>query len=111
MRAAGIAILAVAAGCVAPPQGSGDVARGREVVASRDANCLLCHVAPGFGSRPMGDLGPPLDGVGARLGEGELRQRVADSLSLNRETIMPPYGRILTPQQIEDTVAYLKSLR
>ena len=106
-----MAILAVAAGCAVTAPGSGDVARGREVVASREANCLLCHVVPGFGTRPMGDLGPALDGVGARLGETELRVRVTDSLALNRETIMPPYGRILTRQQIEDTVAYLRSLR
>ena len=111
MRAARIAILAVAAGCAVTGPGPGDAARGREIVASRDANCLLCHVVTGSGARAMGDLGPPLDGVGARMNEAELRLRVRDSLALNPETIMPPYGRILSAQQIEDTVAYLRSLR
>ena len=109
--AGGIAILAVAAGCAATAPGYGDAARGREVVSSREANCLLCHVVSGFGARAMGDLGPPLDGVGARMSEAELRQRVGDSRAFNSETIMPPYGRILSAQQIEDTVAYLRSLR
>lgn len=110
-RAGSIAILAVAAGCAATAPAPGDAARGREVVASREANCLLCHVVPGFGARPQGDLGPPLDGVGARMKRAELRMRVADSLALNPETIMPPYGRILDVRQIEDIVAYLESLR
>jgi sulfur-oxidizing protein SoxX len=74
----------------------------------------------------MGNLGPPLSGVGARLNQGQLRLRIVDSMRLNRDTIMPPYYRIdglndvgerwrgrpvLTAQQVEDTVAYLLTLR
>jgi len=55
-----------------------------------------------------------------------LRLRIVDSMSLNRETVMPSYYRteglarvagswrgkpILSAQQIEDTVAYLLTLR
>ncbi len=104
----------------------GDVARGRDVLLGRDANCVLCHAVPQAGGRLMGNLGPPLSGVGTRLNEGQLRLRVVDSMRLNRDTIMPSYYRInglndvaepwrgkpvLTAQQVEDAVAYLLTLR
>lgn len=106
--------------------GVGDAARGREVVAGRDANCLLCHAVPGAGKRSMGDLGPTLAGVASRLSAGQIRLRIVDSAILNPETIMPSYYRVeglkrvaepwrgkpvLTAQQIEDTIAYLLTLR
>ena len=74
----------------------------------------------------MGNLAPPLGGVGARLDEGQLRLRIVDSMRLNPQTIMPSYYRLdglnqvaaawrgktlLTAQQVEDTVAYLLTLR
>lgn len=92
----------------------------------RDGNCLLCHAVPETGARFMGNLAPPLSGVGARLTEGQLRMRMVDSSRLNRDTIMPAYYRvdrlnevaqayrdkpILTAQQIEDIVAFLATLR
>ena len=103
-----------------------DPARGREIVMGRDGNCLLCHALPETGARFMGNLAPPLSGVGTRLSTGQLRLRLVDSLRLNRDTIMPSYYRvdglnqvaqafrgkpILTAQQIEDTIAYLATLR
>lgn len=106
--------------------GTGDPARGREVIAGRDANCLLCHVAPQTGARFMGNIGPPLAGVGARLTAGQLRLRVVDSSRLNADTVMPPYYRVhglvrvapayrgkpvLSAQQVEDVVAYLQTLK
>jgi L-cysteine S-thiosulfotransferase len=109
---------------LAPSQG--DPLRGRQVVTGRDGNCLLCHAVPETGARQMGDLAPPLSGVGARLSAGQLRLRIVDSMQLNRDTIMPSYYRtsglqqvaaewrgkpILTAQQVEDTVAYLLTLR
>ena len=110
----------------APLAGRGDPARGREIVLSRDSNCILCHAVPDSGVRFMGDLGPPLAGAGARLTAGQLRLRIADSMRLNPDTIMPSYYRVegltgvaaqyrgrpvLTAQQIEDVVAYLLTLR
>jgi sulfur-oxidizing protein SoxX len=104
----------------------GDAARGKQVVASRDSNCLLCHSVPDAGTRFMGNLGPPLAGVATRLSEAQLRLRIVDSLRLNPETVMPSYYRmdglnqvgeawrgrpVLTAQQVEDTVAYLLTLR
>jgi sulfur-oxidizing protein SoxX len=105
---------------------AGDPARGREVMAGRDANCLLCHAVPETGIRFMGDIAPPLSGVGSRLSAGQLRLRVVDQSRLNADTVMPSYYRIeglvrvapayrgkpvLTAQQIEDVVAYLQTLK
>lgn len=105
---------------------SGDAARGRTVMAGRDANCLLCHAVPESGERFMGNVAPPLSGIGSRLSAAQLRLRVVDQSRLNRDTVMPSYYRvtgfsnvaeayrgkpILTAQQIEDIVAYLQTLR
>lgn len=104
----------------------GDPARGRVVMAGRDANCLLCHAVSESGERFMGNIGPSLSGVGRRLSPAQLRLRIVDQSRLNRDTVMPSYYRvsglirvaaayrgkpILTAQQVEDVVAYLQTLR
>jgi len=105
---------------------SGDPLRGRAVVSGRDANCLLCHAVPETGARFMGDIAPSLSGVGSRFSDGQLRLRIVDQSRLNPDTVMPSYYKIeglvrvapayrgkpvLTVQQIEDVVAYLKTLK
>jgi sulfur-oxidizing protein SoxX len=104
----------------------GEASRGREVVTGRDANCLLCHSIPETGERFMGNVAPPLSGVGMRLTPGQLRLRLVDPTRLNRDVAMPAYYRtqgldnvmeqyrgkpVLTAQQVEDVVAYLTTLR
>ncbi|MEQ1517923.1 MAG: sulfur oxidation c-type cytochrome SoxX [Usitatibacteraceae bacterium] len=113
-------------GSTPPSAARGDVARGREVVTGRDGNCLLCHAIPETGARFSGNLGPVLSGIGARATPDELRQRLMDPQRFNPQSIMPAYARIdgltqvgkawqgkpiLSPQQIEDTVAFLATLR
>lgn len=110
----------------APLAAPGDPARGRLVVVGRDSNCLLCHAVPGVGARAMGNIGPSLDGIGARLSEGQLRLRIVDSLRVNPESVMPSYflvdglnrvaqqyrgSPVLTAQQVEDVVAYLATMK
>lgn len=105
----------------------GDMARGRAIVADRRIGlCLLCHAAPIPEQRFQGNLGPNLDGVGARWSVAQLRLRLVDARRLNPASIMPSYYRveglarvapalrgkpILSAQQIEDVVAYLASLQ
>ncbi len=105
--------------------GATDPLRGRAIALGRDGNCLLCHGLVDAG-RPTGNLAPPLDGVAARLGAGQIRQRVVNPALTNPNTIMPAYfvvdglrqvaepwrGKpILDAQQIEDLVAWLQTLR
>jgi sulfur-oxidizing protein SoxX len=104
----------------------GDPLRGREVIGGRDANCLLCHAVAETGVRFMGNIAPPLSGIGTRLSGGQLRLRIVDSSRLNPDTVMPSYYRVdglirvapayrgkpvLNAQQIEDVVAYLQTLK
>ena len=125
----GMAGNALPAGDAPAPQAAlrGDPGRGRAIVASRQVGlCLLCHSGPIPEERFQGNLAPPLNGVGARLSEEQIRQRLLDPARDNPATIMPSYARteglervapslrgkpLLTPQQIEDVVAYLGTLK
>jgi sulfur-oxidizing protein SoxX len=104
----------------------GDAARGRALIADRTSTCILCHSAPLPEVKFQGDLAPSLAGAGSRWSEGQLRLRLVDASRLNPATIMPSYyhvdglvrvgaawrGKpILSAEQIEDMVAYLKTLR
>lgn len=105
----------------------GDPERGRAVVADHDtARCILCHEVPGLNVRFMGNVGPSLAGIGARLTAGQIRLWLVDPQRANPTAVMPSYYRveglrqvapayrgkpILTAQQIEDAVAYLESLK
>jgi len=105
----------------------GDAARGRAIVVHRQVGlCLLCHSGPFPEERFQGNLAPSLAGAGARWTEGQLRLRIADNRRLNPESLMPSYHRVdgltrvgatwrgqpvLSAQQVEDIVAYLRTLR
>lgn len=105
----------------------GDPVRGRAIVANRQLGlCLLCHTAPIQEERFQGNLAPDLAGAGKRWSVGQLRLRVADARALNPQTIMPSYHRVqaltrvarawaaaplLDAQQVEDVVAFLRTLR
>jgi L-cysteine S-thiosulfotransferase len=105
----------------------GDAVRGRAIVANRQLGlCLLCHSGPIPEERFQGTLAPDLAGAGSRWSGAQLRLRLVDGRRLNPASIMPSYYRtqgltrvgaawqartILTTQQIEDVVAYLRTLR
>lgn len=105
----------------------GDAARGRAIVANRQVGlCLLCHTGPLPEERFQGNLAPDLAGSGSRWSEAQLRLRIVDPGRINPATIMPAYYRtdglvrvapalrgkpILDAQQVEDVVAYLRTLK
>jgi sulfur-oxidizing protein SoxX len=105
----------------------GDAVRGKAIVVSRQTGlCLLCHSAPLPEEKFQGTIGPDLKGAGSRYTEGQLRLRIVDQGLVNPGTIMPAYYRldglehvaaafrgktVLTAQQIEDVVAFMKTLR
>ncbi len=108
---------------------AGDAVAGAALAADRQKSlCVLCHGGPFAPAHLQGTLAPDLSGVGDRLSAGQIRLRIVDMKRLSPETIMPAYletagdgdrrvaaawrGRtILTPDEIEDLVAYLSTLR
>ena len=103
----------------------GDPARGRAIANDRQkGGCLNCHAVPN--ARSPGDLGPDLAGVAARLPMAVLRLRVVDPRKLDPESRMPAFysldgltrvatayaGKpLLQPQEIEDVLAFLATLK
>jgi sulfur-oxidizing protein SoxX len=119
-----LAPIAKAQGINENSRASNHEGRGFEIVQSREGQCTLCHSIPNY-KGVMGNLGPSLEGVGKRLNEAQLRARLIDSRKINPTTIMPPYfsteglslvdpklsGKtILSASELEDVLAYLKSL-
>lgn len=107
---------------------AGDAANGKKVFVNRKlGNCLACHAVSSLSDQPFhGDIGPSLDGVAERYTEGEMRLRIVNPKVIYDGTIMPAFYRvdgmhrvmdqfkgkpILTAQQVEDVIAYLKTLK
>jgi sulfur-oxidizing protein SoxX len=131
LAALALGFVVVADGIPAPLTATpGDPSRGAAIVASRSEGlCLLCHGGPVPGAPParlQGTLAPSLAGAGIRWSEAQLRLRVADARRLNPGGLMPSYYRteglnrvgtawqgrpILDAQQVEDVVAFLRTLR
>ena len=105
---------------------AGDAANGRKLAINRKkGNCLACHVMPISEQSFHGETAPSLYGVANRLSEGELRLQLVNSKVTNENTMMPSFYRvtgynrilkkfdgktILSAQEVEDIVAYLKTL-
>lgn len=108
---------------------AGSAVKGREWFKNRKlGNCLACHVNSDLKEEQFhGEVGPSLDGVADRLSEAQLRAIVVNSkLIFGEETMMPAFYRdsgftrplkkfkdktILKPEQVEDIVAYLLTLK
>lgn len=108
---------------------AGDPTEGRKVFANRKlGNCLACHALSEQSDQLFhGEVGPSLDGVGGRYPEGLLRTLVINAKKVFSDaTVMPGFytneqgehvadkfaGKtILTAEQVEDVVAYLKTLK
>jgi len=113
----------------------GDPENGAKVMKTKSiGNCISCHVVGPLSDAPFhGEIGPPLDGVGDRWGEAELRGIVANAKKTYPGTMMPAYYKVegfvrpgdaytgkaaegeldplLTAQQVEDVVAFLSTLK
>jgi L-cysteine S-thiosulfotransferase len=104
-----------------------DAERGRAIVANRQVGlCLLCHSGPFPEERFQGNLAPSLAGAGTRWTAAQLRLRIADNRRLNPDSLMPAFHRtdgltrvgtawqgrpVLDAQQVEDVVAFLRTLK
>ena len=107
----------------------GDAAAGKKWYANRKlGNCLACHVTSDLEELPFhGEVGPEMDGVADRYEEPQLRAILVNSKKIfGDETLMPGFyslevgarthkkfkGKtILEAQQVEDIIAYLKTMK
>ncbi len=115
----------------------GDAVRGRAIVTNRQIGlCLLCHTGSFSEELTPGNVAPSLHGLGARYSTAQLRLRVAAIRQIYPNSLMPnmhvvPLAAseqktsdhqarianrylgqpILTAQQVEDVVAFLKILQ
>ncbi|MGA8514601.1 MAG: sulfur oxidation c-type cytochrome SoxX [Burkholderiaceae bacterium] len=100
----------------APPAATPQsLAQGWQVLFDqRLGNCAACHSIPdqkGAKTGIQSTFAPALDGVASRYSPAQLRQWVVDARKINPNTLMPPFGAMLSPQQIADVLAALQTLR
>jgi sulfur-oxidizing protein SoxX len=112
----------------------GDPVAGEKIMVTRGkGNCIACHQVTELDEYPFhGEVGPSLDGAGSRWEEADLRGIVANAKMTFDGTIMPAFYKtpgfvrpgnaytgkaaegelapLLTAQEIEDVVAYLRTL-
>ena len=112
-----------------------DIENGKALMNKGAGNCIACHQVTDLAELAFhGEIGPSLDGVGARWSEAELRGIVANAKKMFPGTMMPAFYKtegfvrignaytgkphegdeiapLLTAQEIEDLVAYLKTLK
>ena len=113
----------------------GDPEAGLKVMTTRAlGNCVACHEISKLKDVPFqGNIAPPLDGVADRYSEAQLRGIVSNAKMTFDGSFMPsfykttgyirpgdgytgkaatePLPPILNAQQIEDVLAYLKTLK
>lgn len=67
-----------------------------------ESGCQHCHSIRNVG----GHKGPDLSGVGRRKSEAAIREQI-----IHGSKVMPEFGDVLKPEEINDLIAYLRSCR
>lgn len=104
-RWSGLAVAAMltASGPALAAQDAAKVARGKEVY--QELRCQTCHAVAGTGNRRS-----PLDGVGTKLTEEQLRKWIVAPREMNPNVRKRAYDTLAT-DKLEALVAYLQSLK
>lgn len=113
----------------------GDADAGAVIAGTKSkGNCIACHAITALAEVPFhGEIGPSLDGAGARWSEAELRGLLVNAKKTFQGTMMPAFYKIdgyvrpgdaytgnaaqgallpiLSAQEIEDVVAFVVSLK
>jgi ubiquinol-cytochrome c reductase cytochrome b subunit len=95
-----ISLLIVVCSSVALASSRSQRARGAAVF--QVSGCQHCHTIRNVG----GHKGPDLSGVGRRMPKAALRQQIVYG-----SKVMPAFGEVLKPDEINDLIAYLHSCR
>ncbi len=93
---------------------AGDVKRGENIFHNHVARCVLCHTLNGQGST----VGPPMDGIASRATPEYIRESLLEPSKVLAKGFegtglspMPPMGDIFSAQELEDIVAYVRTLK
>lgn len=101
-----VAVAFVMACCMvafSAPQANAE--KGKEVYAKQ--NCKLCHSIAGVGNKKS-----PLDGVGAKLNEDQIKKWVRTPKEMNPKSTMMAYAAgKLSDSDLADLVAYMMTLK
>jgi mono/diheme cytochrome c family protein len=96
--AAGVVLLAFSL----PALASSKMQRQHGAALFASSGCQACHVIGSVG----GTRGPNLSNVGRTAKKAAIRNQI-----VNGSKVMPAFGNILAPQEIDDLIAYLHSCR
>ncbi len=100
---------------IAVPAAAQSVSNGwRIIFDQRAGNCVACHsVADASGKKTgiQSTFAPALDAVASRYSAEVLRQWVVDARKINPDTLMPPFGSILSQEHVNEVLAALLTLR
>ncbi len=101
-----VAVAFVTACCMmafSAPQAGAE--KGKEVYAKQ--NCKLCHSIAGVGNKKN-----PLDGVGTKLNEDQMKKWVRTPKEMNPKSTMTTYAAgKLSDADLADLVAYMMTLK
>lgn len=87
-----------------------DVAKGEQLYAAQ--KCSMCHQVAGKGNKLS-----PLDGVGAKLSEADIREWIVDPVAAaakhksTKKPLMPRTYAKLPPADVDALVAYMLTLK
>ena len=86
---------------------AGVAAHGKEVF---DTKCAICHYA----DNDQKKIGPGLKGLNKRgtfsVNNNKVTDETLKTWIENGDTLMPPFKEVLTPAEIKDVIAYVKTL-
>jgi mono/diheme cytochrome c family protein len=103
-----LVIAVVALSALAAPASAQDAAKGAKVYA--DQKCALCHSIADKGNKKG-----PLDGVGAKLSNDELRMWITDAPAMTakmKAERKPPMKAYMLPKEdLDALVAYMASMK
>jgi mono/diheme cytochrome c family protein len=73
-------------------------------------SCAGCHGPNGKGTKPVGFSTPPRDLTDPRLQERLTDEALRDTI-VHGKGQMPPFGAALVPEDLNDLLLYVRSLR
>ena len=94
-------VLIMAYAVIAAAQG-GDAEKGKAVYDAQ--KCKMCHSIAGVGNKKS-----PLDGVGGKLSEADIKKWVTEPKSMKAGTMMKAYK--LSEADLNNLLAYMASLK